>query len=474
MNKYKYKDLTLIKHKYGEKMSHLCYKLFPTLLETEGQLYKIITASFYPSRFLYNDIVDNGLTNQFQNYIYSFFNKNIKLTDTEKTPRELLNEKNYELYECLTQEDINKFTKYYIPIERLCTFKDNRLKKCYVFFAVKKDLDKILREEHPSRDDKYGTSVISIQFSRGKINHLSIKNRYNDTVKNADATFGNNLENIIPGLTKSFEKKYNLNINNKNITPSLEIPNYIQDKKGKYYKYNYEINNIYYCPNNIIIDNDKVIKKYLNKSQYLIIDYFIVDIHNKTITTYPNTNIQDSFINTFSNIKKITIKNISDNKTLEIEADNQITYIKIDAQNRIIGYKNDYIKRIDDNFLKYNTSLKELNIQNVTEIASSCLQYNKSLEILNIPNVKQIGEYFLYFNNSVTNIFLESIENIDKYFMCNNNIIKLFYAPRIKYLGKKSFLENKNIDIKICLKIYLCIVKNNIVRECIKNKTKLK
>lgn len=39
---------------------------------------------------------------------------------------------------------------------------------------------------------------------------------------------------------------------------------------GKYYKYNYEINNIYYCPNNVIINNFKVIR--LPKDKQLLID----------------------------------------------------------------------------------------------------------------------------------------------------------------------------------------------------------
>lgn len=82
------------------------------------------------------------------------------------------------------------------------------------FFAVKKNADEIKRENftNPQRQDEYGTSVISIQFSKGTINDLSIKNRYNHSVNNPDATFSNNLENIKPGLTNSFEQHYGLNI----------------------------------------------------------------------------------------------------------------------------------------------------------------------------------------------------------------------------------------------------------------------
>ena len=36
--------------------------------------------------------------------------------------------------------------------------------------------------KNPQRQDEYGTSVISLQFTRGKKQTLSIKNRYNHSV----------------------------------------------------------------------------------------------------------------------------------------------------------------------------------------------------------------------------------------------------------------------------------------------------
>ena len=135
---------------------------------------------------------------------------------TDKTPQELLSEAGYELEICETEDDIQKYKRYYAPGEELCTFSGGRLESCYVFFAIKKNIDQIRREDFPrtqhddppaSREDEYGTSVISIQFGRST-NVLSIKNRYNHTVTNPDATFSNNLENIIPGLTDSFQRTY--------------------------------------------------------------------------------------------------------------------------------------------------------------------------------------------------------------------------------------------------------------------------
>ena len=220
-------------------MMQLCRELFPTILETPGELKRIMEASFYPTKCLYYDIVDNELIYEFEKFIISKTKKKEEeLVETNKTPFELMKEAGYKLTECKTEEDIQLFRKYYASGEELCTFDGGRLNTCYVFFAVKKDADNIKREdfEKPTRDDEYGTSVISIQFSRENYT-LSIKNRYNHTVKNPDATFGNNLEKIIPGLTKSFEKYYDHKIKQ---SGNFEIIGYTE-VDGKLYKYNYEI-----------------------------------------------------------------------------------------------------------------------------------------------------------------------------------------------------------------------------------------
>ena len=124
-----------------------------------------------------------------------------------ENPKDLLNKAGYILYECKTEEEVQSFKKYYAKGEELCTFNGNRLDSCYVYFAVKKDVDNIKREDYkePKRQDQYGTSVVSIQFTKDDTHTLSIKNRYNHTVDNPDATFSNDLDNIIKGLTDSFE-----------------------------------------------------------------------------------------------------------------------------------------------------------------------------------------------------------------------------------------------------------------------------
>ena len=50
------KDLKYLKKYYGEKFAHLCRTLFPTLLEQEGLLSKVISKLFAPSKSLYEDV----------------------------------------------------------------------------------------------------------------------------------------------------------------------------------------------------------------------------------------------------------------------------------------------------------------------------------------------------------------------------------------------------------------------------------
>ena len=136
----------------------------------------------------------------------------------------------------------------------------NSLGTCYVWFDVKDNAEKVNRKKfnHPMRQDEYGTSVISIQFDRDDTHTLSIKNRYNHKVEKPDATFSNNLDNIVAGLTKSFaDYKGMRQIFDDEI---FHLDGYIYTNDGKYYKYNYEINEVYFFFFFIINDNLGVYK----------------------------------------------------------------------------------------------------------------------------------------------------------------------------------------------------------------------
>ena len=93
-------ELKLIKKHYSEKMMHLCRELFPSLLEKEGLLFSLLEKDFAYSKFLANDILKQELESKFKNYIYSLVEVENKKIEVIKTPKELLDEAGYILYEC--------------------------------------------------------------------------------------------------------------------------------------------------------------------------------------------------------------------------------------------------------------------------------------------------------------------------------------------------------------------------------------
>ena len=396
------KELNRIKKLYGERFMHLCRSLFPTLLEQEGLLTEVLKSTFATnSRTLYDDIVNNDLEEEFKNYIYSKIDVEKEMPEIigEKTPYQLLDENGYDLYECNSEEEIQSFKKYYKSGEELCTFLGNRLNRCVVFFAVKKDVEEIKREDfnNPKREDEYGTSVMSIQFTKSQNSTVSIKNRYNHTVNNPDATYGNDLDRIAPGLTQSFDKllsERGLTLNSSNIE-AFSIPGYVVADDGKYYKYNMEINGNYYCPGNVIIDHGNVIK--LEPEKQELIDYFILDKENKTLSLYDDPILfltGDSFIDGFKNIDSIEMANNNNSeqktKTITIKeksSDKPITIEINKESNSIIGYTNENLVNLGDNFLMYNKQLSELNVPNVTNIGADCLANNKELKKFEAPNL---------------------------------------------------------------------------------------
>ncbi len=421
-------------------MMHFCRTSFPTILETKGLLSSLLLENFHPSHDLYNDLVYSDKLSAFRRYIYSFSKNNTVMVETTKTAKELMDEAGYILYdECLREEDVQSFKKYYAINEKLCTFKGRRLDDNRVFFAVKKNVSDIKREDFnfPKRQDLYGTSVLSIQFTRDS-NTLSIKNRYNDIVRNPDATFSNDLENIIPGLTKAFEKDYGIVQND---MKDFSIFNYVKASDGRYYKYNYKIHNIYYCPDNIIIDNG-VVKKYDNE-KFIVMDYFILDIANKKISLYDDK-INDSFLDLFSNIKSIFIRNVNNRKLVDICSDTR-NIIVLDNHNNMFSFTNNSITILDDNFLQYNEFLKRIDMTNVIRVGDFFLMFNSDMRILNMGRVEYIGNDFLQFNEVLDNVNLHSLRLVGKNFLYFNTSLESLYVPDLRSVGIGYISNNLNI-----------------------------
>ena len=456
-------DLKIIKNRFGEKMMHLCRELFPTILEHPGVLSDILLSHFGPSKHLYEDIVGNtfidedddqfyrepcDFTDKFKTFVYSIYDTEAgNYNKTTKSPRVLLSEAGYELFECKTEDEIQYFKKYYVPGEELCTFKGGRLNSCYVFFAVKKDVDKIRRNDFtmPDRQDRYGTSVISIQFTRDDSNILSIKNRYNHTVSNPDATFSNNLDNIIEGLTNSFEKEYGLR---QKFRGNLNLPGYVLASDGKYYKYSYEENNIYYCPDNIIIDNFKV--KEFPKERYIVMNHYVLDMKTGEIKNY-DSNISDSFCEVLNGLYKVKI-NLDNGLKKVIFEDNgeNAAVITLNNTNQIIGYENLKLEQVSDDFMTHSNLLEKINMPHLKCVGNKFLSNNERLEIIELPELENVGDGFVSANRFITKVIAPKLKLAGNNFMESAEIIEEISFPELESVGRNFFLSGRAIK-----KVYL-------------------
>lgn len=492
------KDLVYIKKHYGEKFAQLCGELFPSILKYPGELSRILDSKFSHNKFLYYDLIKNNKISDFTAYInklskYEYIDYNL----SDKTPYELLDSVGYTLYKCESEASIQFFRNYYENYYCLSTFNGDRLKTHHVYFAVKKDVDKYELNDFPkpNRQDEYGTSVISIQFSKDEPHALSIINRYIDYVDNIDATFSNNLDNIVEGLTSSFEKELSFEFQSNQIEFSL--PNYKEASDGKFYRYykSYipydnedENNNIYFCINNTIIENNKA--KVLDYGLLLVGDC-ILDLKNKSIKEYINkigyyNSLADS-INSTGKISDISCYKEVDGITkvlINIKGKNYPIKFDIDELGNILMYSNIFAKSVCINFLGYEKYLNDLDILNCETIKDEFLLHNKSLkelylpmvkiitskfmcnnhvlEKINLDSVEIIGNEFLIHNN-LTSISLPKLESAGKYFMQLSNKLKTIYAPKLE-VCKKGFLEC-NINLEVLSMDNVTILQTNTLYE---------
>ena len=459
-------DLKILKKKYGENFSKLCRNLFPSILEEEGTLVSIITSLFKESHFLYDDLIKYNMVYSFQKLVMNEYGKKTNsVIDTGKSPYELFKEQGYTLKECHTNEEILSYKKYYAKGEELCTFNDNRLKTNRVFFAVKDNALEIERKSEPQREDEYGTSVLSLQFTIDT-NYLSIKNRYNHTVNNPDATYQNNLENIAEGLTYSFEKC--LGIKQSNAQGDFEIPNYVRAADGKYYRYNFECNNIYYCPDNIIIDSFNEVS--FPKEKYILFDVFLLDLVDKKLEKYDKS-CYDGAEKIFSNIKSIKIENNGDTKGIYIICEDDIrVYFQLNKYNQIISVVMDGVEIIPSFFLLRSFSIKSFSSKDTIKIGdyflTKCenLEYiylpkceiignsfaysSKLLKSINLPNVRKIEDEFLTCNEIIENIYMPNLQAVGNSFLYYNEKLKTLFLPNLERIG--NYFMNENISLEKC------------------------
>lgn len=237
------------------------------------------------------------------NYLISL--KNIKIKEVKEIVffGDLLKKAGYEYLIADTKEKQNSIKKFYRPNEIICTIGSDRYKHYHVIHVWKTNAEKIKPLPNPTREDEYGTSVMSIQISK-KGGFISIKNRYNHTVSNPDNTLNSNPDNIIDGLSASLKDYFKVDFSSQKA--AIDGSYMIYDKR--IINYNYEINGVF-IGENCYIKNGKLVE--IDKNTQLIIDYIVLDIPSKKVIKIVD-NIEDCFPELFQEEiknKKIIITN---------------------------------------------------------------------------------------------------------------------------------------------------------------------
>ena len=305
---------------------------------------------------------------------------------TDKNPLELLNNAGYDAFVVKTEKQKNSIKKYFRPGEELCTFRDPvRYKNYYMIHAVKRGAENIKPATNPERDDEYGTSVISIQIAKTG-GFISIKNRYNHTVNDPDATFNNNPDKIIHGLSNSLKKFFHVDFN----TSENPLPDNFRMVNDQLVRYNYEIDNIYFG-SDYYFSGDTITK--LNKDYEVMLDYFILDKRSGTVRSINDNECTcDVFNHVFQN-KKILVKR--DKEHSQIFAND--VHIATVCDGKIIELNLPGIDVVGNNFLCDNESLTSIKLPNATKIGDCFLYYNQVLTSIELPNATKIGGSFLVF-----------------------------------------------------------------------------
>lgn len=212
-------------------------------------------------------------------YLVSLKNIHIEEQAVHMDPLVLLDQAGYDAYVADTLEKQNAIQKYYASGEELCTFRDSaRFQNYYIINAVRKDVDKIKRENftQPKREDEYGTSVLSIQVLKTG-GFISIKNRYNHTVSNPDNTLDSNPDNIIRGLSDAIKHYFNVDFS----AMDVRLANNYTIINKQIIKYDTERNNVY-CAENFYAKDGKVYEIDKN-SEIMLGDGLLLDLRTKKV-----------------------------------------------------------------------------------------------------------------------------------------------------------------------------------------------
>ena len=394
-------------------------------------------------------------------YLISMKNIEIDEHGVYETPFQLLDKAGYDAFYADTLEKQNSIRPYFAKGEELCTFKDaRRFENYYIIHALKKDVDKIKRDDflYPEREDEYGRSVISIQISK-KGGFIKITNRYNHAVANPDNTFNSNPDMIIPGLSESICRFFKVDFSCR----KPRLPEGYVMYNGQVLKYHTERNNTYFGENFFLKDG---IVCGLDKRTDIMLDAFVFNNQNKVLSNPAGLN--DAFVSAFmQEIEGKKVRIDSDKETghklvcadgaqildvyegkiigLHFPAATEIGdgFLMGNETVRYVSLPN--VEKIGDDFMYFNDSLASVNMPNVVEIGDNFIHNNRHLCILKLPAVEYIGYDFLSCNRDLEDLQLPAVKEVRGGFLEQNEALRILNCPYLEEIGDFSLIRNKSV-----------------------------
>lgn len=259
----------------------------------------------------------------------------------------------------------------------------------------------------------------------------------------------------------------------------------VKDKEGKEYECNERYAGlVYFCEDNIVVRNG-VVTQY-PKDRYLLVDSFLIDkktgkVVDLSLEFEEEVNAQgyaylrDSLpevLNASENKIKINVPTeFSEDELGEIiitDKDGNESILYFDNHNRIVGYTNDHIEVLPDNFCarrKYikNVSLKSVksmgslcfcscvnlryvSADNLEVMGNNCFQDMDDLEVVNMDNLKSMGDGCFSLVGSIDKVSMKSLETMGKDCFKTVSSWLEFNCPNLEKMGR-SDLEVKHSEM---------------------------
>ena len=495
------KEEQKIKKKFGDEMWRLCQELKLTGLTAqinyfndlnkEHELYDLLDASFAPSKTLIEILCSDKNKKLFEEFVYTRAGeKGFKLSEekqeaessekigtkeyTEEDIIKMFDEAGYVLFpECKTEADVQFFRQYYDRLGRgntpeykegetpeqyvgdeLCTFNGGRLKDRRIWFAMKKEVYEnkfaIPRQPVPLRDDIYGTSVISIQWTKGKSSSLSIMNRYNHNItdSNPDRTLDNDLEKIHSGLTAAFRSVFGIKVIYDQ--KDLNLPEFIQDETGKYHIEIDEHNGVRFCADNSIIYPDGSCKS-LDKNDFIVIDGYVI-YKQKRLIIESFTEKDDIKKGDKQQLKKVTDTQNKETgeRIVTLEYPNgDIINLTLNKRNQVIKLASPNMIVMQDRFFCFSKNIQEIDFPELEKMGNKCFEWTRIRGKLSLLKLKIMGDE-CFGHCECEEVEAQKLERIGKDAFDFVNNVKKLIMPNLIQMGQSCFSSTVNLK-----KIYM-------------------